>query len=144
MLDVYLSVLKRYAFFSGRAGRREFWLFTLANFIITIALQAPGFLIRAVLGSNIVAAGLAGMFAILALLYSLAVLVPSLAVGVRRLHDTGRSGWWLAIVLVPFVGAIVLIVFYVLESQPGTNRWGPNPRDSAMTAQPAYAIDRPL
>ena len=62
-------------------------------------------------------------------IYYLAALIPSLAVSVRRLHDTSRSGWWLLISLVPLVGSIVLLVFYCEDSHPGTNNWGPNPKD---------------
>ncbi|TJY41720.1 DUF805 domain-containing protein [Cohnella pontilimi] len=67
-------------------------------------------------------------------LYALAILLPSLAVSVRRLHDTGRSGWWLLIGLIPLIGAIILLVFTCQDSQPGDNRYGPNPRsgDNAM------------
>lgn len=62
------------------------------------------------------------------LVASLVLLLPSLAVGVRRLHDTDRTGWWLLIGVVPIIGAIVLIVFFVLDSTPGANRFGPNPK----------------
>ncbi|MEF2278572.1 DUF805 domain-containing protein [Deinococcus sp. YIM 134068] len=74
------------------------------------------------------------MSLVLTVVYGLAVLLPSLAVGVRRLHDTGRPGWWLLIGLVPFVGGIVLLIFYVLDSQPGSNTWGPNPKGVGGTA----------
>ena len=65
---------------------------------------------------------------LLTTLYSLAILIPSIAVGVRRLHDTGRSGWWLLIGLIPVLGSIVLIVFFVLDSEPGENAYGANPK----------------
>jgi uncharacterized membrane protein YhaH (DUF805 family) len=65
---------------------------------------------------------------ILSGLFVLANILPALAVGVRRLHDTGRSGWWLLIALIPLVGVIVLIIFYVQDSQPGVNKYGPNPK----------------
>lgn len=139
MVDWYLKVVRNYAYFGGRARRAEFWYFTLVNFLIILAIQLPGVLVKAALGPN--GAPLALIFSGLGALYSLAMLVPSLAVHARRLHDTGRSAWWFLIVLVPFVGAVVLIVFEVLDSQPGTNKWGPNPKESAMAGQPAYAID---
>lgn len=104
----YVEVLKKYAVFEGRARREEFWMFTLVNLIVSIVLQ----LIHPLLGG----------------LYSLAVLVPSLGVGARRLHDTNRSGWLLLIGLIPLIGIIVLIVFWVQDSQPGSNRYGPNPK----------------
>ena len=118
----YVDVLKKYAVFSGRAQRQEYWMFTLFNIIITLVL----FIIAGVIATalEIAAAGL------LPNLYTLAVLLPGIAVTVRRLHDTGRSGWWLLIAFVPFIGAIVLLVFYVQDSQPGENQFGPNPKES--------------
>jgi uncharacterized membrane protein YhaH (DUF805 family) len=104
-------VLQRYTQFVGRAGRAEFWWFELASFIIVTVLS--------ILGRASV------VFSVLGLIYALAVLVPSIAVGVRRLHDTGRSGWWLLMLLVPLVGLIVLLVFFVSEGTPGPNQYGP-------------------
>lgn len=103
-------VMRRYAQFDGRAGRAEFWWFALANFIIQAVLS--------VLGQATV------LFTVVGGIYALAVLIPSLAVGIRRLHDIGRSGWWVLIVLIPFAGAIVLIVFAATASQPGANQYG--------------------
>lgn len=103
----YPEVLKKYAVFEGRARREEFWTYTLVNLIVSFVLHfIAGFL---------------------GLIYSLAVLVPSLAVGARRLHDTGRSGWWQLVGLIPLIGIIVLIVFWVQDSQPAANEHGPNP-----------------
>jgi uncharacterized membrane protein YhaH (DUF805 family) len=114
-MNWYLEVLKnKYAEFNGRARRTEFWMYALINFLIILVLQ--------LLMIKIPVLGL------LVLLYSLAVLVPGLAVGVRRLHDTNRSGWWLLISLVPFVGGIVLLVFMCLDGTPGDNQFGPNPK----------------
>ena len=104
----YVEVLKKYVVFEGRAHREEFWVYSLVNLVVTLVLH----LISGVLGS----------------LYSLAVLLPSLAVGARRLHDTGRSGWLLLVGLIPLVGIIVLIVFWVQDSQAGANQFGPNPK----------------
>ena len=109
----YLDVLKKYAVFSGRARRTEYWMFFLFNVIISLVL---GFLA-----------------AILSNLYALAVLIPGLAVSVRRLHDTNRSGWWLLISLVPIVGIIVLIVFLVSDGQANDNQYGPNPKAVAAS-----------
>lgn len=109
----YLEVLKKYAVFSGRARRREYWMFFLVNFIVGLVLAVIGRVLD---------------LEILQYLYSLAVLLPGLGVAVRRLHDTGRSGWWLLISLVPLIGAIVLLVFLVSDSQPDTNQYGPNPK----------------
>ncbi|MCB5179797.1 DUF805 domain-containing protein [Streptomyces antimicrobicus] len=113
-MNHYLDVLKKYAVFSGRARRQEYWLFVLFNVIISLVLA----LVDGILGTN----------GILGVVYSVAVLLPSLAVAVRRLHDTGRSGWWLLIALVPLVGAIVLLVFLATEGEPNPNKYGPNPK----------------
>lgn len=120
-MNWYLSVLKKYADFDGRARRTEYWTFFLFNLIIGLVL---GFI------EGIVGIAPESEQSILAILYTLAVLVPGLAVGVRRLHDTGRSGWWLLIAFVPILGAIILLVFSLQDSQPGNNLYGPNPKES--------------
>ncbi len=122
-MNWYIEVMKKYTVFSGRARRKEYWIFFLFNSIFIFAL---------VLIDNL--AGLADRhtgYGPLGILYSLAVLIPSIGVGVRRLHDTDRSGWWLLIAFVPIIGAIVLLVFQVSDSQAGSNRYGPNPKDVA-------------
>jgi len=121
-MNWYLDVLKKYVVFSGRARRKEYWMFVLFNIIISIVL---GF-IDGMMGTG----GHSGI-GLLAGIYTLAVLLPSIAVAVRRLHDTGRTGWWLLIAFVPLIGALVLLVFMVLDSQPGTNAYGPNPKEGA-------------
>jgi len=113
-------VLERFAQFVGRAGRAEFWWFALANFIASLILNLLG---RA-----------SGIFVVLGLIYSLGVLVPSIAVGIRRLHDTTKSGWWLLIGLVPLVGFIVLIVFFATQGNPGPNQYGPPPPSEPAAA----------
>lgn len=118
----YIEVLKKYAVFGGRARRKEYWYFVLFNLIISIILA----IVDNVTGSFSAEAGMG----LLGGLYMLAVLIPGIAVSVRRLHDTDRSGWWLLIVLVPLIGAIVLIIFMVLDSSPGENQYGPNPKEA--------------
>ncbi len=113
-MNWYLEVLKKYAVFSGRARRKEYWMFVLFNVIISIVLFAID-----------VVAGTQG---ILYLLYNLAVLVPAIAVAIRRLHDTDKSGWWILIGLVPIVGGIWLLVLMVLDSKPGQNQYGVCPK----------------
>ncbi len=115
----YLEVLKQYAVFSGRARRKEYWFFFLFNILIAFVLG--------------VIDGLIGTFTetgvgILGTLYSLAVFIPGIAVSVRRLHDTNRSAWWLLIALIPLIGAIVLFIFMILDSTPGANQYGSNPK----------------
>jgi uncharacterized membrane protein YhaH (DUF805 family) len=113
-MNWYVNVLKKYAEFSGRARRKEFWMFVLINFGISIALG----LVDMALGD----AGFLGG------VYGLAVLVPSLAVSIRRLHDINKSGWTLLLGLIPLVGLILLIVFYAKEGDAGDNNYGPNPK----------------
>jgi uncharacterized membrane protein YhaH (DUF805 family) len=111
----YLDVLKnKYAKFDGRAGRPEYWFFVLCNVIVVVVLDI------------LIPVKLVGLLAsALLLIYGLATLVPAIAVGVRRLHDIDRSGWWMLIVFVPLIGGIVLLVFAVLPGTQGNNRFGP-------------------
>ena len=124
-IDWYKDVvMNKYALFSGRASRPEFWYFTLVNFIVSVILG----IIDSILGTNSSGAGLLGG------LYSLAVLLPGIGVGIRRLHDTNRSGWWLLLLLIPVLGWIALIVFWVQDSDAGDNQYGPNPKGMAGPA----------
>jgi len=113
-MNYYINCWKNYATFTGRARRKEYWMFVLVNFLISVVVG--------------VIDGVIGCMGGLSLVYSLAVMIPGLAVGVRRLHDTNRSGWWMLIALVPFVGAIWLLVLMVLDSSLGSNRFGSNPK----------------
>jgi uncharacterized membrane protein YhaH (DUF805 family) len=122
-LSWYLEALKKYAVFGGRSRRTEYWYFVLFNIIVTIVLG----LIDALLGTRSSYAG-AGL---LSGIYSLAVLIPTLAVTVRRLHDIDRTGWWILIGLVPLIGGIVLLVFALLDGTPGSNQYGPNPKEGS-------------
>ena len=115
----YLEVLKKYAVFDGRAHRTEFWMFTLVSAIIGFVLG----ILDAILGTNGSGIGVLGG------IYGLAVLLPSLGVAVRRLHDIGRQGLWLLLVLIPVIGWIVLIVWYAKPGDPSPNEWGRNPWD---------------
>jgi uncharacterized membrane protein YhaH (DUF805 family) len=119
-VEWYLTVWRKYADFAGRARRREYWLFALANLLVAVILVGLDVALFGPPGE-----GGVGLFSGL---YGLAVLVPSLAVTVRRLHDTDHSGWWLAIVVVPIIGGLVLFVFQVLDGTPGDNRFGPDPK----------------
>lgn len=115
-MDNYIEVLKKYAVFNGRARRKEYWMFTLVNVLI-------------MLGFNFLSFALDSTFIqILGIVYLLAVLVPSLAVYVRRLHDTNHSAWWILLGLIPIVGTIILLIFLVTDSQAGDNRFGANPK----------------
>jgi uncharacterized membrane protein YhaH (DUF805 family) len=119
-MNWYLEVLKKYAVFNGRARRKEYWMFLLFNILISIVLG----IVDVTLGL-MVADGAIGM---LGLIYGLAVLLPGIGVAIRRLHDTNRSGWWLLIAFIPFIGVIVLLVFMVLPGTVGSNDHGPDPK----------------
>jgi uncharacterized membrane protein YhaH (DUF805 family) len=119
-MEWYLKVLRQYADFAGRARRKEYWMFTLVNGIISIVLAIVDGVLN--LNSGLLDIGLLNG------LYSLAVLLPSLGVGARRLHDTGRSGWWLLIGLIPLIGWIVLIVFFTIDGERQPNAYGPDPK----------------
>jgi uncharacterized membrane protein YhaH (DUF805 family) len=118
--DAISTCLSKYATFTGRARRSEYWYFALGSVLVSVIASV----LDAVLDVNVIA-----------LLASLALLLPSLAVTVRRLHDTSRSAWWLLIALVPIFGGLALIVFACLDSTPADNAYGPYPK--AVT--PAHA-----
>lgn len=123
-MNWYLKVLKQYVDFSGRARRKEFWMFTLFNMIIYIALML--IMIAGITSQN---DSLTGIGIILFIAYDLAIIIPHLAVCVRRLHDVGRSGWYYFILFVPLVGFIILLVWFCTDSQAGENEWGANPKE---------------
>ena len=129
----YIEVMRKYAVFSGRARRQEYWMFVLFNVIIAVVLS----IIEGMADSDS-----EGSRSTLTTLYVLAVLIPSLAVGVRRLHDTGRSGWWMLIGVIPIVGAIVLLIFIIQDSQLMDNQYGPNPKRE-ITAYQGYSVSQP-
>ena len=113
----YVEVLRKYATFEGRAHRTEFWMFVLWSLVISLALSIVDYAI-----------GTDGEYiGLLSGIYSLAVLLPSLAAGARRLHDTGRTGWWQLLSIIPLLGLIPLIVFWANEGERGPNEHGPNP-----------------
>ncbi len=116
-MNWYIDVLRKYAVFSGRARRKEFWMYVLFYIIIVVVLSV----VESMIGIPFILSGL----------YTLALIIPSIAVTVRRLHDTGRSGWWWFIGFVSVIGGIVLLVFMVLDSQPGDNEYGANPKAAA-------------
>lgn len=118
-MNYYLDVLKKYTDFTGRARRAEYWYFVLFNILVSFVV---GF-VDGIFGTFPAEGGLG----LLGTIYALAVFLPSVAVAARRLHDTGRSGWWQLILFIPIIGAIVLIVFLVQDSHPNENEYGENP-----------------
>jgi len=125
----FLDTIKyRYAKFSGRATRSEFWYFVLFYVVIVIVMKLlDTYAINPLLGSTPEEAAQGGF---LQVLFALALLVPSITVSVRRLHDIGKSGWWILLALIPLVGVLVLLYFYVIDSQSGSNMHGENPKGS--------------
>jgi len=115
-VDAVKSAFANYVCFSGRARRSEYWYFVLFQVIVSVVLS----ILTSVTGATI--------FTVLATLFSLAVLLPSLGLSIRRLHDIGKSGWWLFIGLVPVVGSILLLVWTCKDSEPGDNAYGANPK----------------
>lgn len=120
-MNWYLEVLKKYAVFTGRARRKEYWYFLLFNIIISIILSA----VDGMTGSYNPQTGMG----LLGTIYVLAILLPAVGVSIRRLHDTGRSGWWVLLSLIPLLGTIVLLVFMLQDSEPGSNQYGANPKE---------------
>jgi uncharacterized membrane protein YhaH (DUF805 family) len=120
--DAIRTCLNKYVDFSGRARRSEYWYFFLFNILVSIVAS----IIDAIIGTR------SGNFGLIEGIAGLALLLPGLAVGARRLHDTTKSGWWLLIGLIPIIGAIVLIVFFVQDSHPD-NQYGPSPKQGAAT-----------
>ena len=120
-MNWYLKALNQYADFNGRARRKEYWMFFLFNMVFA----ALASLIDIAAGTANLDSG-SGLFQGI---YSLVVLIPGLALAVRRLHDVGKSGWMLLLALIPIIGAIWLLVLMVTDSKEGTNKWGENPKN---------------
>jgi uncharacterized membrane protein YhaH (DUF805 family) len=118
MMNWYLGVLKKYAVFTGRARRKEYWMFVLFNVLVSLGLAILDGLLN----------GALGIPPFLRTIYVLAVLLPGIGVTIRRLHDTNRSGWWFLIVLIPVIGTITYLVFMCWDSDEADNKYGTNPK----------------
>jgi uncharacterized membrane protein YhaH (DUF805 family) len=116
-MHYYTDVLKKYAVFEGRARRKEYWMFFLFNFIVSVILS----IVSPIVGDK---------YGAISLLYMLAVLVPAIGVSIRRMHDIGKSGWWIFISLIPIAGPIWALVLVCTDSNPGQNMYGPNPKET--------------
>jgi len=114
----YLEVLRQYAVFGGRSRRTEFWTFMLFHLIVLLFLR--------------IIDGVFGTSGAISSIYALGALLPLIAVSVRRLHDTDRSGWWLLAVFFPFLGVVVLLLFMAQESDPKSNEYGPSPKQAIL------------
>lgn len=124
-MNAYLTPWKKYIDFSGRASRKEFWTFYLINAAVVIlvsAIYSPG-LVHHPMGMGVYSASASNfLFA-----FFVVAVVPTLAVIVRRLHDTGRRGWWVLLGFVPVIGGLILLILLLFESEAGDNRYGPMP-----------------
>ncbi len=119
--------LKKFMQFEGRSRRKEYWSFAL----LMLAAYIVAGIVDGILGMGGLIGGLYGPLTLLAALF---FVIPSFTVGIRRLHDTGRSGWWLLIGLVPFVGALILLYFFIVEGSRGPNQYGADPKEGEMSA----------
>lgn len=125
MFNWYLGVIRNYTGFSGRARRKEYWYFTLVNILANLVMS----IIDRILGSALQIES----FGLFGVIYALFILIPSIAVTVRRLHDTGRTGWWVLIAFIPIVGLLVMLYFLIQDSDEGTNQYGASPKDLSFT-----------
>ena len=123
----FLDVVKNnYANFNGRATRSQYWYFVLFYLLISIVLSLIDlYAINPAMGMTPEEAAQGG---ILSVVFALAMLLPQIGLGIRRLHDTGKSGWWYLIIVIPVIGALVLLFFFVTDSQIGDNEYGANPK----------------
>lgn len=110
----YVAMFRNYINFSGRTRRRDFWMAVLVNFVITLILS--------------ILTRILSVFGVVQTIYGLAVLLPFLALWARRLHDINMSAWFLLLNLIPGIGSVILLVFACMDSQPGSNQYGPNPK----------------
>lgn len=122
-MNWFLIAVEKYATFSGRSQRAEYWYYILFYLLLLVGLSY----IDRLTGTYNELFGVGLLSGVCAL----GLMMPSLAVAIRRLHDTGRSGWWLLLGLIPLVGSLILLIFYVQDSQPGENAYGPNPKETA-------------
>ncbi len=125
-MEWMLMPLRRYADFSGRSQRMEFWMFSLFCALISSALLIFGFNFSSDDGEDLT--GLNTLFLILLVGFALFTLIPSIAVTVRRFHDQDKSGWFYLLGFIPYVGGLILLVFMCIEGTPGPNRFGPDPK----------------
>lgn len=123
--DYFLNVIKKhYADYEGRASRSEYWYFTLFVVVGFVAIS----IVTTILGNML----RTGIFGILGVLFMLALAVPSICLGIKRMHDIGKSGLWLLVGLIPLVGPFVQIYFLVQDSEADRNQYGPNPKRGAV------------
>ncbi|EKO3798637.1 DUF805 domain-containing protein [Vibrio harveyi] len=120
MFDWYYRVILNYSNFGGRARRQEYWYFTLVNVLVNLVMGIIDRVIGSVMQMD--------NFGFFGVIYALFIMIPSIAVTVRRLHDSGRTGWWALIAFVPIIGVLVLLYFLIQDSEEGSNQYGANPK----------------
>lgn len=133
-MDQMLQPLRKYADFNGRARRSEYWLFVLFLLIVQVLASVLSWFVGGDLEHDPFGSPAAAIIALAYFGFCLYVFVPALAVSFRRLHDSGRTAWWLLLGLIPILGQLVLLIFMVLEGTPGDNRFGPDPKAAAPPA----------
>ena len=137
-MDLMLQPLRKYADFTGRARRSEYWLFALFVALVQLATAISSWFVGGDLGDDSFATPASSVLTLVYLGFCIYVFIPYLAVSFRRLHDGGRTAWWLLLMLIPILGHLVLLIFMVLEGTRDDNRYGPDPRAAAdPEAQPA-------
>lgn len=123
-MEWYLKVLKQYGDFKGRARRKEYWMFFLYNMLFSMA---------ALMLDNAFGLNYEGVeYGPIYIGYGFGMIIPQIAVGVRRLHDLGKSGWWFLIILIPFIGGIWLLILLATKGQTGENQYGLNPKENQL------------
>ncbi|TMX44016.1 DUF805 domain-containing protein [Vibrio rotiferianus] len=120
MFDWYYKVILNYTNFNGRARRQEYWYFTLVNVLVNLVMGIIDRVIGSVMQMD--------NFGFFGVIYALFIIIPSIAVTVRRLHDSGRTGWWALIAFVPVIGILVLLYFLIQDSEEGSNQYGVSPK----------------
>jgi hypothetical protein len=135
-MSLMFEPLRKYAQFSGRARRSEYWLFALFTFAVSIAITILRLIVA---GPQSLENNSFDVLSLVSLAFSLAMFIPSLAVSFRRLHDTDRSAWWILIGLIPLIGAIVLLVFYCMPGTTGPNKFGADPKQTHKDTAETFA-----
>lgn len=124
-MDWFIDAIKnKYAQFNGRARRKEYWMFQLFYWLFSLVILL-GVTVLTGLGDSEI---LINLSFVIVSIYMLGLMIPMWAVTIRRLHDIGKSGWWVLINFIPYIGPIVLLIFFCLDSEPGMNKYGPNPK----------------
>lgn len=133
-MDLMLQPLRKYADFTGRARRSEYWLFALFVALVQMTTGILSWFVGGDLGDDAFATPASAVIALLYFGFCLYVFIPSLAVSFRRLHDSGRTAWWLLLFLIPILGHLVLLIFMILDGTPGANRFGDDPKAASPAA----------